>query len=409
MAEEGNSRRRLIMMLTIILAGSAVTFMDLSPVAIILIAAVIGLVMLFALNMISFDEVKEIISGLKARLNKPVNLKKTKNPKKPEKEKIKKEEKDKAKTEDTKKDDSQDSSSKKSFLSGIFGFLSNRKAADSKTKKIDELLDKTLNEEKGPAAETGAGESEFSDFDSFDLGLEEEDVSQVSGDAMMGAFEEEISDSTIADILAKEGIELELDDEEFPTAPSNEEEKEGAEISEKGLGDINELDGDISGLDFDGEDFGDLEEIDLDELETGDDIDIGEEDSIDDMEIGSAEEEPAEPEITPPEEEDILSAPPKEWTQTKGISESVDNLYDNPMSLSLGEDTDDDDLFAMLKSDTKKVVSVQETSLVRDLKDTNISSEELVGDLEDILEQFGIEKEQVKEKNEISDEGDIND
>lgn len=428
MTEGSDSKRRLIMMLTIILAGTAVTFIDLSPLAVIFIALGIGLVMLFALKMITIEELKEILSSLKDKLNQPVSLKKDKTQKDNDKTAGKKPGETEIKKGDTKKElpfaslfrklpfISKSSkkeniknketvkSPKDSFFSGIFGLLSKKKETETKTKQIDELLDKTLNEKSPLTTETSVSDegNEFSDFDNFDLGLED-DTSEIPEDINSKGFEDEISDSTIADILAKEGIELELDDEEFPKTSSDNEEKEEQNLSDKGLGDMDELDNDVSGLDLDDNEFGEFEDIDLDELEPEDEIDLGEEDTIENIEIGDSKESV---ELTPVEDENILSAPPKEWTQTKSnvMAESEDNMFENPISMSFSGNTSDDDLFDMLKSDTKKAVTVQESSLVRDLIDAKINSEELVEGLEDVLEQFGVKKEQIKEKEIITDE-----
>jgi hypothetical protein len=455
--ENGDTKRRLIMMLTIILAGSAITFMDLSPVIVIFIALGIGFVMLFALKMISFDELRKDLSNLKSRLNQPISLKKDKSKKSASKDEIKEktepqykpsESKEKkgeipfssliqripfigrklvkdGKTENKKIEKKGEESSKKSFLSGftpIFGLLNRKKETKDKTKKIDELLDETLssvysadavetkNEETDSDYLSNDEDDEFSDFDNLDLGLEEDDDALTTKGGGAIGFEEEISDSTIADILAKEGIELELDDEEFPTASPEQDDSGNFGDSSSGIQDIDELNDDVSGLDLNDGEFDEFNEIDLDELEPEDEIEFGDEEAIEDIDIGDSDADNAEPPVAPVEEEDILSVPPKEWTQTKtsAAPSSDDNIYESPMSLALGGDGDDDDLFAMLKSDTKKAVSVQELSLVRDLKDAKIESGELVEELEDILEQFGIEKEIKKDINENINEGDIN-
>ncbi len=52
MAAMNDSTRRLIMMLTIILAGTAVTFLELSPIIVFIISLVIGVVMLFGLKIL---------------------------------------------------------------------------------------------------------------------------------------------------------------------------------------------------------------------------------------------------------------------------------------------------------------------------------------------------------------------
>lgn len=460
--ENGDRKRRLLMMLTIVLAGSAITFIDLSPAIAILIALGVGIVMLFALQMVTFDELKIGFSNLKDKLNQPISIKKDKSKEsaskdtpaiKTEKPEIKdkkagkkreipfasylqkipfikdkigtkssdinKPEKKDDKTDDKRKDDS----SKKSLFptfSSAFGFLKGKTEKKDKAKKIDELLDKTVKGEfpselsetediQGGESIDSSEEDEFSDFDDLDLGLEEdEDISVENSDSKPAGFEEEIPESTIADILLKEGIELELDDEEFPAADSQNEDEEttDSDVSSSGLSEFDELDDDVSGLDLDDEELDEFDDIDLDEIETEDEIDLGEEEETEEIEIGVSDEEMPEP-VEP--EEDIISAPPKEWTQTRqtSVSSDDDNLYETPMSLALGGG-DDDDLFAMLKSDTKKAVSVQELSLVRDLKDIKVESEELVDELEDILVQFGIEKEIKKDINENNNEANIN-
>ncbi|WP_421907830.1 hypothetical protein [Methanolacinia petrolearia] len=49
----------------------------------------------------------------------------------------------------------------------------------------------------------------------------------------------------------------------------------------------------------------------------------------------------------------------------------------------------------MLKADTKKAVVVQELSLVRDLKDTNVNSTELVDELQSVLYGLGVKVEKI--------------
>ncbi|WP_421907833.1 hypothetical protein [Methanolacinia petrolearia] len=84
MVSMNDSTRRLIMMLTIIFAGTAVTFLELSPILVFLISIIIGVVMLFGLNILSFEELKEDILSFRERLNQPISLKKSKADKKPE-------------------------------------------------------------------------------------------------------------------------------------------------------------------------------------------------------------------------------------------------------------------------------------------------------------------------------------
>jgi len=50
---------------------------------------------------------------------------------------------------------------------------------------------------------------------------------------------------------------------------------------------------------------------------------------------------------------------------------------------------DDDDLLSMLKSDMKSKKSIQDVSLVRNMKDTDVGVEELIAGLEDVLKKMG--------------------
>ncbi|WP_048153077.1 hypothetical protein [Methanolacinia paynteri] len=441
MVSMNDSTRRLIMMLTIIFAGTAVTFLELSPILVFLISIIIGVVMLFGLNILSFEELKEDILSFKERLNQPISLKKSKTDKKTgdlksspkkKKETDTKSNKDKKKREipfsglieklpfkKEKKEKSEGTPDKKSPFSGLFSKIKSKDGKDDKTKKIDELLDKTINEpvvgpgktEDSAVAAAEVGEDDFSDFDDLDLGLEDEDSDFGLGDggeipepesksaSAAAGMEEDIPDSAIAEILAKEGIEFDLEsDDEFPELSGDEDSAEpDKESGRKGLSDFDELDSDVSGLDLEDEEMDEFDQIDLDEIEPEEDLDFEEEE--DSIEIGDSEEETQEVVVAPPEEsDDLFAAPPKEWSQTKQGAGSEELPVDEPLSLSFGSGgggLDDDDLFAMLKADTKKAVVVQELSLVRDLKDTNVDSTELVDELQSVLYGLGVKVEKI--------------
>ena len=203
-------------------------------------------------------------------------------------------------------------------------------------------------------------------------------------------IEDEIPDSTIAEILAKEGIDFEMDsDDEFPETGSDED--DSGELED--IGDIDELDDDISGFDLEDGELEEFDQIDLDEIETDEDIDIEEEEE--EIEIGDSEEEPQDAVVEPPQEsDDLFAAPPKEWSQTKTGDAGA---FEEPETFSFGMQGDEDDLFAMLKSDTKKAVNIQDVSLLRDLKDTRVETRELVDGLESVLTQLGAKIEKIDE------------
>lgn len=439
MVAMNDSTRRLIMMLTIILAGTAVTFLELSPLIVFIVALTIGIVMLFGLNILSFDEMKEDLSLLKTRLNQPVSLRKDKD---------ETAEKKTQKTEDDGKkreipfsgiieklpfkrerksggaEKADKPAEKRSFLSGLTGMIKSGESKEDKTKKIDELLDKTINE-PGSGTETpeetpvGEGEKieedDFSDFEDLDLGLEDEDEDsdtdledeETAPDSKSGnepaapamGAEGDIPDSTIADILAKEGVDFDLDsDDEFPEMAEYGDESGSKEESGSEIGSLDELDDDVSGIDLEDDDMDEFDQVDLNEIEPEEEPEI--EDEEEDIELGDSDEEPEDVVMAPPDEsDDLFSAPPKEWSQTGQIPGQEDSSSDeSSLALSFGDGGDDEDLFAMLKSDTKKAVVVQELSLVRNLKDETVESRELVDGLESVLNNLGVKVEKIEEE-----------
>ena len=457
MAGMSDSKRRMIMMLTIIFAGSALTFIDLSPLLVLVIAVVMGIVMLFALGMITFDEIKSGLKAFRHRLSQPVTFKKKKGEKESGKDKPPKEPKEEVEKgkdkkaglfsgkgdkeskvpfagliaklpfgrkkagEDKKKAAPEKGSGESKGLFAGAGALfsslkSGKKSKDEKTKEIDKLLDQTVNdvvpsapgskegvlEDEDLAGTSGPAEDEddFSDFDSLDLGIEDESDEDFDSSAVsILQAEEEIPESTIAEILAKEGIELELEGDEFSGISEIHDETESAEEipdTFSGAEEISGLDEDISGLEFEGGDefdeLGDLDDFDLDEIEIEEEDEFEPEEEIS-VELGdeSGGGGPVSPDMHE-EEEDIFAAPPKEWEQGSFGLMSQDSEEES-FTASFEGGGDEGDLFAMLKSDTQKAVNIQETSLIRDMKDVRVSSEELIEGLESLMFSLGGEIE----------------
>jgi len=256
-----------------------------------------------------------------------------------------------------------------------------------KTEKINSLLDKTINEPID-----GESPIEMEDFDEFDIGEEEMeglDLSESSqNDTGTEISEPEITDSQIADILANEevssGIDLNIEENEFPefTSECGVSSEESGGISDSGIGNLGEL-SDISNLEFEDEDLDQLDELSLDDIEPDTEPDeFPEEIEIEDVEIGESVKDTSQAS----DDVDAFVAPPDEWSKTSSIN--LDE-QDSDEEISFGPDGgDENDLFAMLKSDTKKVVSVQEESLVRELKDVHVEAGELVEGLESVLDEL---------------------
>lgn len=128
-----------------------------------------------------------------------------------------------------------------------------------------------------------------------------------------------------------------------------------------------------------------------------DDLDLEGNGSLDDLELDIVEEEEEIDSIgLLPDDvvsEDIAqggNAPiPDTWTSKKEVINFGgygDSTSDEIMSFGGG---DDDGLMSMLKTDIKKKKSIQDASLVRDMKDANVDSQDLIEGLEDVLKKMG--------------------
>jgi len=396
-----DSSRRMILMLTIVIVGSALIFLDVSTEVLIAGTIAIGLISLIGLGILSFLDIKESLRRFFWTIRHPLSLLRRKG--KTEK-KAKKETKQQGR-ESLKKaqpDEVEEKTAKKRFsfpsLKGTPSRIKNtlftigktfkkEKNGAEKTEKINSLLDKTINEPID-----GESPIEMEDFDEFDIGEEEMeglDLSESSqNDTGTEISEPEITDSQIADILANEevssGIDLNIEENEFPefTSECGVSSEESGGISDSGIGNLGEL-SDISNLEFEDEDLDQLDELSLDDIEPDTEPDeFPEEIEIEDVEIGESVKDTSQAS----DDVDAFVAPPDEWSKTSSIN--LDE-QDSDEEISFGTDGgDENDLFAMLKSDTKKVVSVQEESLVRELKDVHVEAGELVEGLESVLDEL---------------------
>ena len=123
-----------------------------------------------------------------------------------------------------------------------------------------------------------------------------------------------------------------------------------------------------------------------------DDLDLDDEGSLDDLGLDIVEEEGEEIDSTGLLPDDVLmeNTPGTDTSSSKtevlnfgGFGDSSSEEF---MSFGGG---DDDGLLSMLKTDMKKKKSVQDESLVRDMKDSNVKVQELVDGLEDVLKKMG--------------------
>ncbi|MCK4269891.1 MAG: hypothetical protein KAW93_05370 [Methanogenium sp.] len=403
-----DSSRRMILMLTIVIVGSALIFLDVSTEVLIAGTIAIGLISLIGLGILSFLDIKESLRRFFWTIRHPVSIlrrkgKSEKEAKKETKQQIKQQGQESLKKAEP--DEVEEKTAKKRFsfpsIKGTPSRIKNtlftigrsfkkEKNAPEKTEKINSLLDKTISEPID-----GESPIEMEDFDEFDFGEEEmegfdlsESGQNVTGHPGTENLEPEITDSQIADILANEeassGIDLNIEGSDFPefTSEDSVSSEENGGISNSGIVDLGEL-SDLSNIEFEDEDLDHLDELSLDDIEPDTEPDeFPEEIEIENVEIGESVKDANQAS----DDIDAFAAPPDEWSQTSSIN--PDEL-DSDEEISFGPDGgDENDLFAMLKSDTKKVVSVQEESLVRELKDVHVEAGELVEGLESILNKL---------------------
>lgn len=143
------------------------------------------------------------------------------------------------------------------------------------------------------------------------------------------------------------------------------------------LGDIDELDGELDGLD----------DVDLDELDLPDEEDLAAEvDSLSpepDAKAVGAGAEPAQS-AAPPQPE-----PPEPATEEEPQEE-------NMLAFAMGGGNSDA-LMDLLKADSKKQKTEDYDSLLRDMKDVKVSATDLVTELQETLDIMNNPKKQVKQ------------
>jgi len=238
--------------------------------------------------------------------------------------------------------------------------------------KIDKLSSLTAEELKHLESEVNEklfGEDDEADIPAFDLPDPDDGISGGTefDDAEITTFDsiDLLSDGELPDPETVSAAGVSMSDA-FPDLIDGEEDSYAAAADI----DLSELDNltDLSDVGFGDDDLSDLESINLDDIEP----DAG-------GRRGNDDAEPFEAEVQGPVPIAVESP------ESRAPDEDPDSGIRNDIgSFGFGAD-DDADIMQMLKQETRRPRIVQDVSLLRDLKDVDVDTGELVEELESVL------------------------
>ena len=402
-----DSIRRMILFIAIVGIGSVMIFVNIPLIYMLLLIVVVGFILLLALGTITIGEIKTAasslnLSSLRKRFtragtsqkpeNKPAAAKEAET-KKPEKSAVKK--------------PTGAAGGLKAHFSllvssiGSLGkIVTDRSKPKKKIEDIDKLLDHTITEKftrssalenaaamptaPGSAARGGAGTGKAAAAES---GKESDPFLSLSGEELEvglldGLDEGELSSVPTPQPQASAAVPMEADaglsmpDLEMPPLPEEAADDASAILAahaEEGTDDLGELDASDGALDAN---LGDLDKINLDEIDLGDD--------------SAMLETPPEPAPVPPAgplpgSSSLVPATP---ITPAGASDSGDDQSDIS-SFAAGTATgSDDDMLSSLATDIKQVKKEKDISLLRELKDFKAPATDIEKELSDISEQM---------------------
>ena len=397
------SKRRIVLFAIIVITGSVLVLFDVPLIVLIPILIIVGFIILMVLGAITPADIKASVARLKPTgsskkgsfLDRLKNLKLSKGkdsgkaPSKPEK---KPEKKEPAKTTENKSGIGGHISSFFTSIRSIGTIIQERSKRQRKVGEINKQLDKTVSEKGGktpspagtapssgtaaPAGGAGAGSAASADADPF-LSLSEDE------------FDPGLLDG--------------LDDQDFATPPSGPDaglDPNGAPDTElpdpamdidaasdailKGQEDQGSPD-EFSGLDGGDSldaDFGDLENISLDDM----DMDIELDDDTDETVETPAPEAAAAPEAPAPDTSQPASVKTA-WIPSdapKGAGDQVEDQIStqSDMAAFASGSGNDEDLLSSIASDVKHVTKERDVSLLRELKDFKAPATEIEQELD---------------------------
>ena len=402
--------RRIILFTVIVITGSVMILIDVPLILMIPLILIVGFVILLLLGAITVNDIRSALAVLRIQ-----NLKKTgflnrldqmkffeKKPARQKNQPV-----SPAKKEDPSPVNPKNAglfSPLSSFISSVGSLgtiLKERSRRERKVEHINELLDKAVSEKVKGSALASAGtvvkpgttplpgtggsalQKQPGDQDPFlSLSGDEFDVSLLDG---LDDQESTLSGSPApekAPALPSGGSDLPMNEPDIPLPSLNINSEAEGILKNNGDG-LEEFKG-LEGGEAIDQDFGDLENLNLDEVDL--DIDIEEENPSD---SGSPAPGSESPESSP-------SPKPAEAVRTDWIASDAPKNADKPdnqistqsemAAFAGGVAGSDEDLLSSLTSDVKKVTKEKNISLLRDLKDFKAPATVIENELKEMFE-----------------------
>jgi len=406
------SKRRIVLFAIIVITGSVMILFDVPLIVMIPLIIVVGFVILLVLGAITPADIKSALSRSKPAgapkkssfMDRLKNLKLSKGQTgssvqaTPKQEK-KPEKKESAKIPEKKGGIQGHLSSFISSVRSLGTIVRARNKSQRKVGEINQQLDKAINE-KVVAAPTSTAPP----------------VVSGGGGAAPGAEADPFL--TLSDDEFDPGLLDGLDDQDFASPPASPDSSlaqpsaEGSELpdpamdidaasdailkgQDPGEGSLDEFSG-LEGGDSLDADFGDLENISLDDVEIDDDLGGSPEMPAPEAEAASA------PAPTSPQPDAAQSAVKTAWIPSdapKGADQLEDQISTQSDMASFASGSgSDEDMLNSLASDVKHVKKKEDISLLRELKDFRAPANEIEKELDDMYKKISSVKETLTKK-----------
>jgi hypothetical protein len=395
-----DSLRRLVLFVAIVGLGSAMIFVDIPLIYMLLLIVAVGFILLIVLGTITVAEIKNTFSrltpaNLRGRMGKAAPLQKA--------------EKKPAVTKDTGERKAEPAFNKKSAgptsaiqthlsllvssIGSLGKILTDHKRPKKKVEDIDKLLEHTITEKvtRSSALESAAAVPEAAGPERGGTGGAFPQEQGNDADPFFSLSGEEL-ETGLLDGLDEPGLStpsprpsglpaaqdadtgLSMPDLEMPPLP-DETADEASAILAAHAGEMSEENGTENSGEAISENLGDLDSINLDEIDLGDDSAMLE---------TPMEPAPPQPAGPAPGSGSLIPATP---ITAAGAQDAEDQSDISSFAAGTASGTDDD-MLSSLATDIKHVKKEKDVSLLRELKDFKAPATDIEKELSDITEQL---------------------
>jgi hypothetical protein len=394
------SQRRFVLFIVIVASGSAMILFDVPLIAMIPLILGVGIVILMALGAITITDVRTVLekAGFQ-NLKNSLHLNRSETKSQSGKIPPQGDKKKSSPTDGIKPGKNIDkktgiSAHLHSFITSIGSLgtvIRQRSKQGKKVEEINKLLDKTISEKVSKSALASAGNVGAPSLPSAAGGAgslnqnEQDPFLSLSGDEFDMGLLDELDDQDMQSTGGTESPEGSpespkmLNESESPL-PAPEFSSETDNILKENAAGLEEFDG-LEGADTIDQDFEDLENISLD------DIDLDNETSTEQPEAIS--DSPASDDTSQPQQ--VAAAAPIEikndWISSDAPQEDEISTQSD-MAAFAGGHGSDDDLLSSIASDVKHVKKESDLSLLRELKDFKAPADEIADELTKVYEKI---------------------